>query len=91
MIDVYQLLYKICEDERVFEPGINLVESGLMDSYSMIELFAILEEEGIELQPTRIDRQLLRSVEGIQSMIQEAANGTDLNSQKNGFDRMESM
>ena len=72
MIDVSQLLYAICEDERVFEPGIDLVESGLMDSLAMIELFSILEEEGIEIQPTRIDRQLLHSVNGIETMIAKA-------------------
>ena len=72
MIDVYQLLYEVCEDERVYEPGIDLVESGLLDSLAMIELFSTLEARGIEIQPTRIDRQLLRSAEGIRAMIEAA-------------------
>ena len=69
MIDVYQLLYTVCEDKRVFEPGIDLLESGLLDSLAMIELFSILEENGIDLQPTRIDRNLLRTADGIQTLI----------------------
>ncbi len=73
MTDVYQLLYEICEDKRVFEPGIDLVEAGLMDSYAMIELFSYLEDQGIEIQPTRIDRNLLRTAKGIETLIQKAA------------------
>ena len=76
MIDVKSLLYELCEDERVFDPEIDLIESGLLDSFAMIELFSALEEEGIELQPTRIDRSLLRSVKGIESLI-ASAEGSD--------------
>lgn len=68
-MDVYQILYEICEDKRVFDPEIDLVETGLMDSYAMIELFSILEENGIEIQPTRINRQLLHTVKGIETLI----------------------
>ena len=69
MIDVKSLLYELCEDERVFDPEIDLIDSGLMDSFAMIELFSVLEDEGIELQPTQIDRNLLRSVKGIEALI----------------------
>ena len=72
MIDVKKLLYELCEDERVFDPEIDLIESGLMDSFALIELFSALEDEGIELQPTRIDRKLLRSVKGIETLIASA-------------------
>ena len=71
-MDVAKVLYEICEDKRVFEPGIDLVETGLLDSYAMIELFARLEENGVEIQPTRIDRQLLHTVKGIESLIEGA-------------------
>ena len=71
MIDVKQLLYEICEDQRVFDPDVDLIESGLMDSYAMIELFTFLEEKGIEIYPTRIDRNLLRSVKGIETLIKK--------------------
>ena len=72
--EIKSLLFEICEDERVYEPGIDLMESGLMDSYAMIELFAILEDQGIEIQPTRIDRNMLRTVEGIKQLIDAAKN-----------------
>jgi len=71
MIDVKQLLYEICEDDSVFQDGIDLVESGLLDSFAFIELFSRLEDQGIILQPTRIDRTKLRTIDGIESLIQE--------------------
>ena len=71
MIDVKKILYEICEDEKVYEEGIDLVDSGLLDSYAFIELFSILEDYGIIIQPTRIDRNLLRSVEGIEKLIKD--------------------
>ncbi len=33
MIDVEKLLYEICEDESVFDPDIDLIDSGLPDSF----------------------------------------------------------
>ena len=68
-IDLRKLLLEICEDERVFEEGIDLIESGLLDSFAFIELFSELEDRGIVIQPTRIDRSLLRTVEGIEKLI----------------------
>ncbi len=75
MIDVKKLLFEICEDKAVYDEGIDLIESGLMDSLAMIELFEALEDEGIELQPTRIDRNCLRTAEGIERLIREYENG----------------
>lgn len=74
MIDVKKLLFEICEDKAVYEEGIDLIESGLMDSLAVIELFEALEDEGIELQLTRIDRNCLRSAEGIEQLIREYEN-----------------
>ena len=73
MIDVKELLYEICEDERVYEEGIDLIESGLLDSYAFIELFSKLEDNGIEIQPTRIDRAKLRTIKGIEEIIKESS------------------
>lgn len=70
-IDVPKLLYEICEDEKVFSEEIDLIETGLLDSFAFIELFAKLEDYGIYLQPTRIDRSKLRTVQGIEELIQE--------------------
>lgn len=68
-IDIPKLLYEICEDDGVYEKGIDLIESGLLDSYAFIELFSKLEDYGIIIQPTRIDRNQLRTIEGIEKLI----------------------
>ena len=68
-IDIPKLLYEICEDEGVYKEDIDLVESGLLDSYAFIELFSKLEEFGIVIQPTRIDRSQLRTVKGIEKLV----------------------
>ena len=71
MIDVKKLLYEICEDESVFDENIDLIESGIIDSYTFIELFTRLEDYGINLQPTRIDRTQLKTVSGIEKLISD--------------------
>ncbi len=72
MIDVKKILLDICEDNRVLDDNIDLVESGLIDSYAFIELFSKLEDLGVLIQPTRIDRNKLRTVKGIEELIEEA-------------------
>lgn len=71
MIDVEEMLCEICETDKVRDPDLDLIESGILDSYAIIELFTRLEDEGIELQITRIDRKLLHSVKGIEKLISE--------------------
>lgn len=71
MIDVKKILYEICEDENVYNPDFDLIESGLLDSFAMIELFARLEDEGIKIQPTRIDREKLRTPKGIEELVEK--------------------
>ena len=71
MIDVKKILYEICEDENVYNPDFDLIESGLLDSFAMTELFARLEDEGIEIQPTRIDREKLRTPKGIEELVEK--------------------
>ena len=71
MIDVEEMLCEICETDKVREPDLDLIESGILDSYAIIELFTRLEDKGIELQITRIDRKLLHSVKGIEKLISE--------------------
>ena len=44
MKKIYDILYEICGDNRVYNPDCELVESGLLDSYAVIELFSRLEE-----------------------------------------------
>ncbi len=70
-IDIPKILYEICEDDGVYEDGIDLIDSGLLDSYAFIELFSILEDYGIDIQPTRIDRTQLRTIKGIENLVDE--------------------
>lgn len=72
MTDIREILYEICEDEKVFEEGTDLFETGILDSYATIELLCRLEEEGAEIQITQIDRNLLRTVKGIETLVAEA-------------------
>ena len=71
MINVYDILYSICEDEHVYDKDYDLIDSGLLDSYAFIELFAILEDKGILIYPTRVDRKALRTSGSIDQMVSE--------------------
>ena len=71
MINVSDLLFEICENENVYNPDYDLIENGLLDSFAFIELFAKLEDLGIEIQPTRIDRNRLRTPKSIEELINE--------------------
>lgn len=72
MIDVKAILFRICEDDAVYQKDIDLMESGLLDSFALLELFSELEDRGIFLQPTQIDRNLLRTVQGIERLVEQA-------------------
>lgn len=74
MIDVPNLLFEICEDDHVFDPDFDLIESSILDSYAFIELFSRLEDYGIMIQPTRIDRDLLRTPRTIEKLIADFSN-----------------
>lgn len=71
MINIYEILYDVCENECVYDPNFDLLESGVLDSLAFIELFAKLEDLGIEIQPTRIDRNRLRTPAEIEKLIKE--------------------
>ena len=71
MIDIEKILYEICEDENVYNPEFDLIENGLLDSFAMIELFTTLADYGIEIQPTRIDRNRLRTTKSIKELVEE--------------------
>ncbi len=70
-LNIADILYEVCEDKKVYEKDINLIESGLLDSYAFIELFTTLEDYGIYLQPTRIDRSKLKTVKGIEELVED--------------------
>lgn len=71
MIDVKKILYEICEDDNVYNPDYDLVENGLLDSYAFIELFSALEDEGVEIYLTQIDRERLRTPKSIEDLVKE--------------------
>ena len=52
----------------------DLIDSGLLDSYAFIEFFARLEEMGVEVQPTRIDSDILRNVDKLSEYINNLKN-----------------
>ncbi len=67
---IKDILYEVCDDERVYEEGIDLLEE-VIDSMALIELFSRLEEEfDIEVQPTEIPLDSLRTIEGIKELIE---------------------
>lgn len=70
-INICDLLYEICEDKHVYDKDFDLIESGLLDSFAFIELFSKLEDLGIVLIPTRIDRCKLRTPRLIEELIKE--------------------
>ena len=71
MINIPDLLYVICEDKNVYNPEFDLIESEVFDSYAFIEFFSKLEDNGIIIQPTRIDRSLLRTPRTVEQLVKE--------------------
>lgn len=70
-MDIPKLLYEIIGDEAVLDPDCELLESGLLDSLALIELVNLLEEEGVTLHLTRIDRQRLKTTGSIAELVKE--------------------
>ena len=59
-------------DELFDDESIDLIDSGIMDSFTYGELLYALEDEfGIEIQPTQIEVDVWRSVERISELVDE--------------------
>ncbi len=71
MVNIADMLFDICEDDSVYQPGTDLIDSGLLDSFATIELFSRLEDEGICIQLTRIDRAKLHTIKGIEELVDD--------------------
>lgn len=71
MINVKDILFEICENEKVYDSNFDLVESGILDSLAFIQLFERLEEEKIQIVPTRIDSDMLRTSGKITELVEE--------------------
>lgn len=71
MIDrVLNILNNICDSSGTILADTELLDSGLLDSLAMIEFFNELEDIGMEIQPTKISREQLRTAKSIADYIE---------------------
>ena len=70
-LNVKNLLYEVTEDRRVYRDDTELLDSGILDSLAFMELFTRLEDYGVEIYPTRIDRERLRTVKSVEELVRE--------------------
>ncbi len=67
---IKDILYSVCDDERVYEEGIDLLEE-VIDSMALIEFISALEDEFcIDVSPTEIPLDNLRTIEGITEFLE---------------------
>ena len=71
MIHISEILYELTEDKNVYNKDYDLIESGLLDSFTFIELLGSLEDVGISIQPTRVPIDKFRTVNEIEKLIKE--------------------
>lgn len=72
MIDkVLKILNNICELNEPILDDTELLDSGLLDSLAMIELFNELEDIGVEIQPTKISKSQLKNAKSIADYIEK--------------------
>lgn len=71
MVNVKEIICEVCNLPDDVADDYDLFANEKLDSYAFIELFTILEEEGIELQPTRIDKVRLKTPASIQALVDE--------------------
>lgn len=67
---VKEILLRVCGPDALV-PEIDLIESGVLDSLAFIELLAEFEDIGIEIQPTQVDRNKFRKVDGILELARQ--------------------
>ena len=72
---VKQLLANACGSPQALSPGVDLIETGLLDSLAMITFLTDLEEYGIEIQPTQVNPSQFRTLEGILALVKQYQNG----------------
>lgn len=71
MINISKILLEICGDDEVLNPDCELIDSGILDSFALIELLSRLEDLGIEIIPTRIDKNVFKTPGSIQKYIDD--------------------
>lgn len=70
---ILNLLAEACGTAAAAQPGADLLETGLLDSLALITLLEGLEDLGILLQPTQIDRERFRTPESILALARVEA------------------
>ncbi len=73
VLDVNKFICEICGLDEPLKDDEELIESEILDSLAIIELISALEDEGIVIHLTRIDRNRLRTVASINKLIEETA------------------
>ena len=71
MINVREILYEVCESDAVYEDDYDLIENEIMDSFAIIDFISRLEDEGIVIQLTQIDRTRLSTPKKIEELVAE--------------------
>ena len=69
---ILKLIVRACATPRALEGGLELIESGLMDSLARITLFEGLEVLGVEFSPTQLSPDALHSAQTILSAVRAA-------------------
>lgn len=71
-MNVKKFLKDICSLDELPDDDLELIDSGILDSLALIELLSALEDEGVIIHLTQIDRQRLRTPASLQRLIDEA-------------------
>ncbi len=59
--DIIGILTEVCAQGGSILPETELLDSGRLDSLAFIELLNALEDRGIDIQPTRVQRECFRT------------------------------
>lgn len=70
-MDVNKFICETCGLDEPLKDDDELIDSEILDSLALIELISALEDEGIIIHLTRIDRNRLRTVGSINKLIEE--------------------
>jgi acyl carrier protein len=66
---IKKILVEVCNNGKVLEPDIDLIESGLLDSFAFISFLNELEDIGITIYPTQVDKNSFRTVDSIIHLV----------------------
>ncbi|MDY6017431.1 MAG: phosphopantetheine-binding protein [Oscillospiraceae bacterium] len=75
-MNVKEFIKDVCDLDELPEDDLELIESEILDSLAVIELLSALEDEGIVIHLTQIDRGMLKTPASLQKLIDEAAEKT---------------